>query len=83
MRKILFLILAIAAVGSAAWFFLGRPVEVETVRVSKGILVRTVEEDGTVEAPDDRKIFATQLARVVEVPVEAGDTVSRGQVLVG
>ena len=82
MRKILFLILAIAAVGSAAWFFLGRPVEVETVRVSKGTLVRTVEEDGTVEAPDDRKIFATQLARVVEVPVEAGDTVSRGQILV-
>jgi len=82
MKKLLFLLLAVAVFGTVAWFFLGRRVEVETVRVSKGTLVRTVEEDGTIEAPDDRKIFATQLARVVDVPVEAGDPVSTGQVLV-
>lgn len=82
MKKLLFLVLAVTAVGSVAWFFLGRPVDVETVRVSKGTLVRAVEEDGTVEAPDDRKIFATQAARVVEVPVQAGDAVSPGQILV-
>jgi len=68
MKKLLFLILAVAALGVVAWLFLGRRVDVETVRVSKGTLVRTVEEDGIVEVPDDRKIFATQVARVVEVP---------------
>lgn len=82
MRKLLFLILAVAAIGVAAWLLFGRRVNVETVRVSKGTLVRTVEEDGIVEAPDDRKIFATQLSRVVEVPVEAGEAIAGGQVLV-
>jgi len=82
MKKLLFLILAVAAVGVVAWLFLGRRVDVETVRVSKGTLVRTVEEDGVVEVPDDRKIFATQVARVVEVPVEAGEAVGPGKVLV-
>ncbi len=82
MKKLLFLVLAVVAAGAVAWFFLGRRVDVETVRVSKGSLVRTVEEDGVVEAPDDRKIFATQVSRVVEVHVEAGEAVARGQVLV-
>ena len=82
MKKLLFLLLAVAVAGTVAWFFLGRRLDVETVLVAKGSLVRTVEEDGTVEVPDDRKIFATQLARVADVPVEAGDSVSPGQVLV-
>ena len=82
MKKLLFLLLAVAVAGTLAWFFLGRRQDVETVLVAKGSLVRTVEEDGTVEVPDDRKIFATQLARVADVPVEAGDSVSPGQVLV-
>jgi len=82
MKRILFLFLTVSVLAAIAWFFLGRRITVETVRVSKGDLVRTVEEDGTVEAPDDRKIFATQLARVLEVPVEDGDAVRQGQILV-
>ena len=82
MKKLLFLLLAVAGAGTLSWFFLGRRQDVETVLVAKGSLVRTVEEDGTVEVPDDRKIFATQLARVADVSVEAGDFVSPGQVLV-
>ncbi|MFA0888450.1 MAG: efflux RND transporter periplasmic adaptor subunit [Synergistales bacterium] len=82
MKRILFLFLTVSVLAAIAWFFLGRRLAVETVRVSKGDLVRTVEEDGTVEAPDDRKIFATQLARVLEVPVEDGDAVRQGQILV-
>ena len=81
MKRLLFLVLAVGAVAGGAWLFFGRAVDVETVAVSKGTLVRSVEEDGYVEAPDDRKIYATQLARVVEVPVEAGDSVVAGQVL--
>lgn len=81
MKRLLFLVLAVGAVAGGAWLFFGRAVDVETVAVSKGTLVRSVEEDGYVEAPDDRKIYATQLARVVEVTVEAGDSVVAGQVL--
>lgn len=82
MKRNLFLILIVALLVSAGLFFFGRRVEVETVSVSRGEIVRTVEEDATVEVPGDRQIFATQLARVLEVPVEAGDRVIPGQILV-
>lgn len=82
MRKTLFLLLILAAIGLTAWFFGGRSVEVETVRVSRGNLIRTVEEDGIVEVPDDRRIFATQTARVLEVAVQDGDAVLPGKLLV-
>lgn len=81
MKRLLFLILAVGAVAGGVWLFFGRAADVEGVAVSRGTLVKSVEEDGYVEAPGDRKIFATQLARVVEVPVEAGDPVAAGQVL--
>ncbi len=82
MRKTLFLLLILAAIGLTAWFFGGRSVDVETVRVSRGNLIRTVEEDGIVEVPDDRRIFATQTARVLEVAVQDGDAVLPGKLLV-
>lgn len=82
MKRLLFMVLAVGVVAGGVWLFFGRAVDVETVAVSRGTLVRSVEEDGYVEAPDDRKIYATQLARVVEAPVEAGDSVVAGQVLV-
>jgi HlyD family secretion protein len=79
--KVFVVILLLAAAG-LAWFFRGRGVEAETLFVRRGDVIRAVEEDGTVEAPDDRKIFAVQLARVSSVEVEAGDLVKKGQVLV-
>ncbi len=82
MRKSLFGVLGFVVIASTLWFLLLRGEEVETVRVARGDLVRIVEEDGIVEVPGDRRIFATQLARVLEVPVEEGDVVLPGTVLV-
>jgi len=82
MKKILFAVLGFGVIGLALWFFFLRSEPVEIVRVVRGVLVRTVEEDGFVEAPGDRKIYATQLARVLEVPVEEGEAVLPGTVLV-
>ncbi|MDT8284869.1 MAG: efflux RND transporter periplasmic adaptor subunit [Thermovirgaceae bacterium] len=59
-----------------------RPLEVSAVRVSRGEISSGVEEDGYVQPIDDRNLYATQNARIVEVPVEAGEEVLRGQILV-
>jgi len=82
MRKILFGILGFGVIAATLWFVFLRGQVVETVRIARGDLVRTVEEDGVVEVPGDRRIYATQLARVVDVPVEEGDSVCPGTILV-
>jgi len=76
-----------AAAGIAAMlvftlFFVFRPEEMDTVRVVKGEVSSGVEEDGYVQPLEDRNFYATQTARITELPVEAGDGVSRGQVLI-
>jgi HlyD family secretion protein len=81
-KKILFGTLLFGVIAATLWFVFLRSEEVETVRVSRGDLVRTVEEDGVVEVPGDRRMYATQLARVLDVPVEEGDSVLPGTVLV-
>jgi len=81
-KKILFGTLFFGVIAATLWFVFLRSEEVETVRVSRGDLVRTVEEDGVVEVPGDRRMYATQLARVLDVPVEEGDSVLPGTVLV-
>lgn len=56
--------------------------EAETVTVSRGDIVRTVEDTGYVRAVTSRDLYATQSARVVELPVEIGQAVKQGQTLV-
>ncbi len=63
-------------------FLFFRPEEIETVKVSRGEISSGIEEDGYVQPIDDRNIFSAQTARVTGLPVEAGDHVSRGQILV-
>jgi multidrug efflux pump subunit AcrA (membrane-fusion protein) len=55
--------------------------DVETVRVSRGAIVRTVEDTGYVRAVTSRDLYATQSARVVALPVETGQAVKQGQTL--
>lgn len=72
---------AVAVVALLLFMFF-RPMEVSAVRTSRGEISSGVEEDGYVQPIDDRNLYATQNARIVDVPVEAGDEVSSGQVLV-
>ncbi|NLV65313.1 MAG: efflux RND transporter periplasmic adaptor subunit, partial [Synergistaceae bacterium] len=53
------------------------------VRVVRGEISSGVEEDGYLQPLEDRNFYATQTARITELPVEAGDEVSQGQLLIG
>jgi len=56
--------------------------EVETVEVEKGKLIKTVEETGYTQAVDFYEVQASLNGKVIEIPVECGDRVEKGQVLV-
>ncbi len=64
-------------------FFLLRPEKMAAVRVVRGEISSGVEEDGYLQPLEDRNFYATQTARITELPVEAGDEVSQGQLLIG
>jgi HlyD family secretion protein len=75
---------AAAAVALTAFllFLFFRPMEYPAVRASLGMISSGVEEDGYIQPIDDRNLFATQAARILDVQVEAGDEAERGQVLI-
>lgn len=56
--------------------------EVETVQACIGSITRTVTDTGYVQPATDFNLYATQNARVIQVPVETGQAVRRGQTLV-
>lgn len=64
-------------------FFLLRPEKMAAVRVVRGEISSGVEEDGYLQPLEDRNFYATQTARITELPVEAGDEGSQGQLLIG
>lgn len=72
----------LAALGVAAWWLTGSGKEVETVPVRRGDIVRAVVDTGCVQPATSHELYATQNARVVEVPVETGQPVDKGQTLV-
>ncbi len=55
---------------------------VETVTVKNGDIVQTVEDTGTVRSATEYNLYASQSARVVQVPVKTGQLVKRDQPLV-
>jgi HlyD family secretion protein len=73
---------AAAAAVIISLFLFFRPLEVPAVAVVRGTISSGVEEEGYVQPIDDRNLFATQSARVTDVPVSAGDAVTPGQLLV-
>ena len=56
--------------------------EVETVAVQQGDITRSVVDTGNVQPTRDYNLYATQSARVVQVPVDTGQSVKKGQTLV-
>jgi len=83
MKKNLLIGLAvIISLIAGGWFYLGRGIEVETVSVSIGGVVRTVEEDGYVEAIGDRTLYAAHGGKIVDVLVKTGERIHKGQMLI-
>lgn len=73
--------MAAALVVVAALALRGGGTPVETVRVQQGDITRTVVETGYVQPSTNHEIYATQAARVVQVPVKNGQAVARGETL--
>ncbi|MDD4334419.1 MAG: efflux RND transporter periplasmic adaptor subunit [Desulfotomaculaceae bacterium] len=81
-KKIFYVVTTVlATLALAAWSYTGSGKEVETVQARQGSIIRSVVDTGYVQAAINYDIHATQSARVVEVPVETGQTVGKGQTL--
>ncbi|MFX4261903.1 efflux RND transporter periplasmic adaptor subunit [Pelotomaculum propionicicum] len=81
-KKVFYVVLAVlAALALAAWSYASGGAEVETVQARQDSIIRSVADTGYVQAATNYDIHATQSARVVEVPVETGQAVERGQTL--
>lgn len=73
-------LLAVLTLGGGVWVKYGPvPVQVEMARTGKA--VEAVYATGTVEPLDISRVGAVSAGRVVEVPVDIGDSVKSGQVL--
>ncbi len=80
-RKILF---GAAAVALAAVVFLGealKPLEAELLRVEKRSIARTLQEEGFVVPAAEHPVFSVYGGRIVDLRVEEGDVVEKGEVL--
>lgn len=71
----------VAVMLALTFFLIFRPGEMIAVRAVRGEISSGVEEDGYIQPLDDRNFYATQTARIAELPVEAGDGVTRNQML--
>lgn len=81
-KTVIYLVLAVlAALALAAWSYASSGTEVETVQAQQGSIIRAVADTGYVQSATNYDIHATQSARVVEVPVETGQDVEKGQTL--
>ncbi|MCB9662200.1 MAG: efflux RND transporter periplasmic adaptor subunit [Polyangiales bacterium] len=83
LRSRLLASIVVVAFGAAlaAWWTVGREVRVETARVTRGTLVRTVVTSGQVEAPRRTTLGPEVSGRVVSVSVDEGQHVDEGEVL--
>jgi len=81
-KNVIYLVLAVmAALALAVWSYTSSGTVVETIQAKQGSIIRAVTDTGYVQSATNYDIQATQSARVVEVPVETGQTVEKGQTL--
>jgi len=77
-------LLVVAALGVAAFFgrnlVLGKPVQ--TYVAARGALTQTVVASGRIATPQRVSVGATITERVARIPVEEGQSVKRGEVLI-
>lgn len=75
------LLLSIILAGLLIYWMIPKPITVETVPVQDGILNLPLTCTGIVEG-DVSSVSSRLTARIVKFPVEEGDSISKGQVLV-
>lgn len=74
-------VLLAVALAAVAWTMVSRPVAVRTVAPRRGLLVAEVFGTGTLESKVVVGVSAKIVGKVVEVLVDQGDAVTRGQTL--
>lgn len=80
-KKFYISLAAIAVIAVVTFIMTSGGQEVRTVQVTKGMISRQVEDTAIVQPVSDEKLYANQNARVVALPVEIGQIVTKGQVL--
>ncbi|AER66015.1 efflux transporter, RND family, MFP subunit [Thermovirga lienii DSM 17291] len=81
-KKLLLGLAGVFLLAALVWLYLSRGTEVETAFVQIGDVVRTVEEDGYVEAVGDRALYAVHGGKVSRVFVKTNDVVHKDQELI-
>lgn len=74
-------VLVLAAAGGLWWAFAPQPVAVDMVRVERGDLLITIDEEGLARVRDVYQIFAPVSGELLRIPVKVGDPVEAGAVV--
>lgn len=82
LRRIIWIIVALAVAGAAAWALWPRPVEVETATVERRTLQIAVEEEGTSRIREVFTISAPVAGTLNRMTLHAGDPVVAGETMV-
>lgn len=79
LRRIIWIVVALAVVGAAVWALWPRPVEVETATVERRSLQIAVEEEGTSRIREVFTISAPVAGELNRMTLHAGDPVVAGE----
>lgn len=79
LRRIIWILVALAVVGAAAWALWPRPVAVETALIERRNLEIVVEEEGTSRIREIFTISAPVAGSLARAQLRAGDTVVAGE----
>lgn len=84
-KKLIIAVVVVTAIGAGLFYFLTTGnigVKYNTVEVKKGELEQYVEEVGRVSSRNIRRYYGNGSAKIEEMPLELGDAVKKGQLLV-
>jgi len=80
-KKLLWGVVAAAALGVLSWTLIPAPVTVSATKVESGRFVETVEEEGRTRLRDSFTVSAPIAGFLLRVALEAGDSVELGEVV--
>jgi len=82
-KKIIYAgITILIAAGIVCGWLLGSVKNVDTVQAVKGSIVKEIIDTGYVQPVDSKDLYAAQNSTIEQLPVEAGQKVEKGQILV-
>src|SRR3954463_13938294 len=79
--KLFLILVAAAVVAGLAYAFVPRPVETDLVKVDRGTVLVTVDEDGRTRIHDKYVVSAPLNGRILRITLRPGDKVEAGKTL--